>query len=925
AGVDLTFSAPKSVSLVALVNGDTQLEVAHRNAVKRTLAVVQERYAMTRVRQGNQRSAVKTGNLVVGQFHHDTSREKDPQLHTHCVVLNVTQLPNRKWQSVHNDAFYRNKMLLGQIYRNELALEVQRLGYEIERGEKGLFEIKGYHPAHLKLFSKRAEQVKAYAGENASPEEKAIAVLMTRAPKGKEISRTELRDYWQAQAQTLGVQHPIPQMQAQLSPAATPVRAVQDAIAHCAERDTAFRHEELEKFILAEVGQYSFAAVQTEIRRRRKHQALIRIDEERYTTQAAINRELRTIELMEQGKGQVRAIAPLKQVNQFLADKSLTTGQRAAVTLASTSTDQAIAWQGVAGAGKSYALNAFRQLAQAQGYEVKGFAPSAEAAKVISDEAQLESATVASLLYSQAQSVEPSEQNPQVWVVDEAGLLSAQDALALLEKAKAQKARLILVGDTRQLSAVAAGNPFKSLQQAGMSTAYLNQSLRQQTQDLQEAVDLVAAGKMTEGIQRLDQAGRIQIIQDPTNRVTQVSRDYLALSPQDRDKTLILAGTHAERLAITQRIRSELKQEGALGDTTLVQQLRAKDLTQVQTKYAHHYEMGDVIMPLAAYKRLGLKKRQLYTVMVREKDALVLVAADGQQLRVNPARINKKVAYQRQEMEIAVGDRLKWTRNQHDLGRRNGQEFRVTAIEGTTAQVQYKNGNTDQIDLTQAQNLDYALVSTTYSSQGKTASRVLISASADRTVGRESFYVAISRAKHDLKIYAEDKQKLVGQAQESRAKENPLELLGVQVRRELRQISEQFEQEIQAELASESSQGQSARVKAEFEEAEIHSHVPLAVELKKRQYQQLYQRYQRELQNSGMNPIQGDVAIATQALVDFRYREATGHIIAQSPQAQRIKVKIGREKAITYVKDVVERARALLIQRQGKQQYHQEL
>jgi hypothetical protein len=139
----------------------------------------------------------------------------------------------------------------------------------------------------------------------------------------------------------------------------------------------------------------------------------------------------------------------------------------------------------------------------------------------------------------------------------------------------------------------------------------------------------------------------------------------------------------------------------------------------------------------------------------------------------------EKAVYQSHQIEIAVGDRLQWKKNDRQLGRRNGQEFTVTGIDLNIVQIKYADERTECISLAQAQNLDYALVSTTYSSQGKTADRVLISA--DFTIGQESFYVAASRARHELKIYTEDPTRLVELAQQSKAKENALELLRKQV------------------------------------------------------------------------------------------------------------------------------------------------
>ncbi|MBD1846893.1 relaxase domain-containing protein [Cyanobacteria bacterium FACHB-63] len=170
AGIDLTTSAPKSVSIQALVFGDLRLELAHQVATVRMLDVLEERYAITRQMQNGKRQKVVTGKLAIAQFHHDTSREFDPQLHTHNIVLNLQQLPNGKWRSLDNTAIYEAKMLLGQIYRNELAREVQELGYEIQvtNHHLGLWELKGYSSPQIKAFSKRSQQIQQQAGEDAS-------------------------------------------------------------------------------------------------------------------------------------------------------------------------------------------------------------------------------------------------------------------------------------------------------------------------------------------------------------------------------------------------------------------------------------------------------------------------------------------------------------------------------------------------------------------------------------------------------------------------------------------------------------------------------------------------------------------------------------------------------------------------------------
>ncbi len=773
AGIDLTFSAPKSLSLAALVGGNEALEQAHRTAVARTLAVIEERYAQTRVRTEERRKAIATGNLVVAQFHHDTSREKDPQLHTHCVVINATQLEDGRWQSLHNDVLFKQQKLLGMIYQNELAVEVQRLGYAIAPKANGQFELQGYRSEDLQTFSKRREQILAAVGEQATAQERELATLMTRAPKGKEIPREELRAYWQAQAQVLHLEHPQSQV---LDWQSDPKRSMRAGLNHCSEREAVFQREQVERFALENhLGQQFFEEMQQTLD---TDPEVIHTDDQRLTTQKAVLRELETIRTVLDGRGQVGAIASEDWVAATLENQGLTQGQYEGILLAATTRDRVIAWQGVAGAGKSYALNQFRRIAEAQGYTIRGFAPSAEAAKSLGDSAQIQQTeTVAALLCAQPQ--ESPSQFSEIWVVDEAGLLSAKDALALMRKAQDQQSRVILVGDTRQLSAVEAGNPFKSLQQTGMATAYLNQSLRQKHHQIKTGVDLIAAGKIAEGIHQLKPY--IHQVGSEEARAQVIARDYLALTLEERRKTLLLAGTNQERLAITQAIRAGLKSKGQLGQSIPMQRLKARDLTAVQKAYAHHFQVGDVLIPQVNYKRWGLERGQWYEVIAvdMQQNVLTLRAETGSAVQVDPARIRKKSVYGVEEIEVAVGDRLKWTKNQATLGRRNGQEFEVRTIEDGQVLIRYGSGKTESLSSLELAHLDYALVSTTYNAQGKSAERVI--GALDRQVGRESFYVTVSRVKHDLRLYtSEPLDQLITRAEKFKAKENPYEFLPVE-------------------------------------------------------------------------------------------------------------------------------------------------
>jgi conjugative relaxase-like TrwC/TraI family protein len=784
AATDYTFSAPKSVSIAALIQKDKRVIQAHDQAVTTALNVLENRYAQTRVRRGpNRRDRVQTGNIIAATFRHETSREQDPQLHTHCVIINATQLAGGRWQSMANEEVLNNQKLLGEIYQNELAVQLRSLGYEIEPQGNGVFECKGYDKPLLELFSTRTQQIEKYierweaslketGGKPLHAKQKKQATLATRLRK-KTVPREVLLEGWHRAIASHEIHLPPPPQTERIETQnQAPIAAVA-GVSHAAERESVFKREKAERFALEHhLGEQSFAELQTAMTA-----AGMLAAKERFTTEGAIARELDTIAIMNSGQGQVDAIAnPIEVMQLTTAETTLTIGQYKAILETASSRDQFMAWQGVAGAGKTYSLKLLTELATAQGYEVTGYAPSAEAANVLKAEANIESNTVARLLQSDRPSYEPRE---AIWIVDEAGLLSAKAAHALLKKAQAEKARVILVGDTRQLSAVEAGNPFKSLQLAGMKTAFLEESRRQKTAVLRSAVVCLSAGEPIEGLQQLDKAGMVHELPSSEARHAAIARDYLSLPPEARAQTLILSGTNVERLALTAELRALLQQEGSLGaDTFTLRSLRSCDRTTTQLKYACAYEVGDVVVPVRDAGRYGMKRREQYTVIARdlERNQLTFQGPGGRQFAFDPRHCPDKTTYRVQEIAIAPGEQLRWTRNEAAPGVRNGQTLTVETIDHQgNATLRDDKGEHLTLNLSGQQYLDYALVSTTYSSQGKTADQVL--AAIDSTLSREGLYVAVSRAKLNLNLYTADKQQLYKKAQRSAAKENPSDYL----------------------------------------------------------------------------------------------------------------------------------------------------
>ncbi|HGK4319038.1 TPA: MobF family relaxase, partial [Klebsiella pneumoniae] len=187
-GYDLTFSAPKSVSMLAMLGGDKRLIDAHNRAVTVALNQV-ESLASTRVQKDGVSETVLTGNLIIARFNHDTSRAQDPQIHTHSVVINATQNGD-KWQTLASDTVGKtgfsenilaNRIAFGKIYQNTLRADVESLGYRtVDAGKNGMWEMEG---VPVESFSTRSQELREAAGPDASLKSRDVAALDTRKSK----------------------------------------------------------------------------------------------------------------------------------------------------------------------------------------------------------------------------------------------------------------------------------------------------------------------------------------------------------------------------------------------------------------------------------------------------------------------------------------------------------------------------------------------------------------------------------------------------------------------------------------------------------------------------------------------------------------------------------------------------------------------
>ena len=209
-GMDLTFNAPKSVSIQALVAGDIRLIEAHHAAVKESLAMI-ESNAQARKKVGGKTRIENTNNIAVAMFRHDTNRNNDPHLHTHSVVLNITKRGDGAYRALHNDELVKKIPEASQAYQTNLAKKCRELGYDVRLNDNGTFDLAHISREQIVQFSTRSKQIEASLAsrgltrESASKEQRQMANFVTKDHKRK-IDKNWIQDKWVAAARRMGIE-----------------------------------------------------------------------------------------------------------------------------------------------------------------------------------------------------------------------------------------------------------------------------------------------------------------------------------------------------------------------------------------------------------------------------------------------------------------------------------------------------------------------------------------------------------------------------------------------------------------------------------------------------------------------------------------------------------------------------------------------
>lgn len=823
-GFEITFNAPKSVSLVAMIGSDARVSAAHAKAVSTAMAWAEARFGQARLGKGG--AVIEPGRMVYATFQHDLSRKLDPHLHTHVAIVNAAQRQDGSWVALHNRALWKQSSLIGAAYHAEMRAELGKLGYRTEiNGKHGQFDIVGVPRDVIEAFSARRGEILRKAQELGLSSPRAMEAIAVRTRDAKQPGDAEAaRALWAQKAlvhgdvirgvvdaarnravprSVLGTVREwgtalVDRVTQAFGPTPEPLLrglddvrrgsdlasayAVAAGVRHLGERAASFGHDDLisASLDMAEQGA-TVRAIEARIDALQAAGILIAgrhggAHAHRLTTRDMQATEKTILKAVRDGVGTARPVLDMAAAQAALTRVADARG----VTLADEQREAALAMlagenriqlvQGDAGSGKSFLFEIVAAVCAEAGVGMLVLVPQNKLMEEMAGRG-FEMRSLASVLQTHGDRggrVRPSDAlgtlvQGKLVVLEEASMVSSHQFAALTRiMAAGEAAKLVPVGDLKQISAPGAGRPFALLQEAGMPTVRLAENRRQQSDMLREAAALAREGRVGDAFTLLGN----RVCEKPDQASAAVAH-YIALTPDERARTTLLTSGHALRKEVLEAVRHELLSEGSLGAQAVT--LKVWDnlnLTREELRQARHWAPG---MQFDIYRhQAGLVPGSYAVARVDVAAGRVELTRNGEAHRFAPARLHHNgegaALSVPDTIEVREGDRLLFTARDSARGIVNGTAVTVERIDDDSLQLSGRARDyVIGLDDPMRERLGHGAVMNMHRAQGITVDRAItVMDSKDRLLNSQSlYYVLQTRAREDMVLYTNDRTALV--------------------------------------------------------------------------------------------------------------------------------------------------------------------
>ena len=768
---DFQVAAPKSVSVISLF--DERLVSAQQSAACEAMAEL-EKLAAVRVRDGENvrtNNYETTGQLIYAEFTHDTSRELDPQLHTHHVVCNVTRSHDGKFKALETLEMCRAIRYAGKVYHNVLARQCRELGYEIvpaydRKGNITWFDLKCVSTEIMERYSKRRKQIEeaearfvAEHGRKPTLSENNAISNSTRSAKMLNSSRAAVLEYQLGQLSSQEEEALASAVHAAKTRGKRAFLLDQERLSHeirqvmteLFERESVLKRDKLLAEVLnRNLGTVELAELKSALT---SIQELVNLGGEDvnpyYSPWEVIEREVSAIDSVEQQRNVFDAIAP--EFVAFAGDESRAK-QAELIHGMLSSKDRFNLFRGVAGAGKTSTLQEFCKGLRSGGIEnIVLVAPTNSAVDVLQQEGFERSQTVAAFLLSQEKPPAKS-----YVIIDESGLNSLREGVEILKLARRNNYRVLFVGDARQHTAVESGDFSRLLEDYSQIQKFsLTEIHRQQQEECRRGIFECAMGQFEQAFERFEKQQFIH--EGKQEYLREAAAKYMEYTEQGQylNRAILVAPTYEECDKVTDAVREKLKAAQAIrGSGHEAEVFRSWNKPKAWLKDASNFQVGMTIGFIRNLKGVG-----------KAGEVACIEAVEGRQLVLdNGKRIFAKGASdfidvgELRTIELCEGDLIQFRVNLKEKKIYNGTLARVSSDPGKI-EVLYSDGKVRElIDMPKEYAaFDYGWVTTSHKSQGRTAENVVVAA---ESLDRKAFYVALSRGRKEMSLHCPDKEHL---------------------------------------------------------------------------------------------------------------------------------------------------------------------
>ena len=709
--VDIVFSPPKSVSIAALHLGDRRVIENHEIAVRKTLRTIEKGYTYVRKTENGMTTAHRVGEGIYAVFPHSISREYDPQLHTHCLLINhaVTPYGNKAlWYY----KLYADQVFINRVYQNEFAKALTQSGCKLDIEQNGKWELAGFERQWIETFSKRSRQLNVAQKEMKSagiysfasePKHRQLAAVISRTDKNSSITEAELKLKWEKEVPRKMITESMEKSKSygpfQIDEMA-PYTAVTHALNSHLEKDAVFSDKQvLEQALKASVGSCTLKEISSELTLMKMEKRILPVYERtnwvglttcRYTSDHIKETEEAFMERIVLRKDSCAALMSLESVNRYLEKlfDYYTDHQKNAIRFLLTSETGISVVIGDRDTGKAFAVKAVKEILEMEKSDRNVFVLH------YSDDPSKEMQNITGIGlktfndFTDKRGCDPSK---DIFIVcNEHHFLRDHMADSFLKKAEAENARIVFVSDFSEMKTVSSGRIVKDLEGMGVPHVQLSEKQPHKAVFLQKSASLINGFQKDENRKGLDAAFELFGNNDKLveNRSMEALKKRIVnefVSRKNREEVLVIAPTEKHRMDLNRMIRSELIKNGMLDSVEHPVEVRIPQKQQGLERYfSKNYSHGQqAFIEISDSKIHGVERFDAWVIgRGDEKYSLMVLAENGKTYSVSLRENHiQMIAYDTQLRGFCSGDRIVFLKNEKRLGIETGMTGTLERID----------------------------------------------------------------------------------------------------------------------------------------------------------------------------------------------------------------------------------------------------